>query len=393
VSAGHSATDANAGGSGADTNAGGSGTDANAGGSGTDANANGSHSPATRVVHAGLAPPEAGAPFLAGPVFAAPYHLPGDAHQTPYGYGRYDNPTWAAYEAALAELDGASHATVFASGMAACSAVMLSSLKPGDVFVAPSDGYPVVRAIAQGHLADRGVETRLVPTAGDWVSAIDGARLVWIENPSNPGLDVCDIAEIAHAAHAVGAIVAVDNTLLTPLYQRPLDLGADLAVYADTKAMSGHSDLLIGHVATRDDELAGQIRAWRSQIGSVPGPFETWLAHRSLATLDVRLERQRGNAEAIAALLSARDDVADVRHGATLVSFTLDSADRAQRFIEACALVVDATSFGGVHSSAERRARWGHGDDVPEGFIRLSAGIEARDDLLRDVQAALDRTR
>ena len=347
-------------------------------------------SPATRVVHAGLPPAEAGAPFLPGPVFAAPFHLPGDAHQTPFGYSRYDNPTWAAYEKALAELEDATHVTLFASGMAACSAVMLSTLKPGDVFVAPSDGYPVLRTLAQGHVSDRGVEVRLVPTAGAWSPALDGARLVWLESPSNPRLDVCDINAIANGAHDAGAIVCVDNTLLTPLGQRPLDLGADLAVYADTKAMTGHADLLMGHVSTRDDELASQIRAWRSQTGSVPGPFETWLAHRSLATLDVRLARQRANADAIAALLSARADVADVRHAGMLVSFTLESAERAQRFIDACQLVIDATSFGGVHSTAERRARWGHGDDVPDGFVRLSAGIEATADLLADVQAALD---
>jgi cystathionine gamma-lyase len=348
------------------------------------------HRPATRVVHAGLPRAEAGTPFLAGPVFAAPYHLPGDAYQTPYGYGRYANPTWTAYETALASLEDAAHATVFASGMAACSAVILTTLKPGDVFVAPSDGYPVVRTLAARHLAERGVETRLVPTAGDWTVAVQGARLVWIESPSNPELHTADIARVASAAHEAGAIVAADNTLLTPLGQRPLDLGADLTVYADTKAMSGHSDLLMGHVATRDDALAQQVRDWRSQTGSVPGPFETWLAHRSLATLDVRLERQRANAEAIAAALSARDDVADVRHGGMLVCFTLESAERAQRFIDACELVADATSFGGLHSSAERRARWGHGDNVPEGFVRLSAGIEATDDLLGAVQAALN---
>ncbi|HEX4717493.1 MAG TPA: cystathionine gamma-lyase [Thermoleophilaceae bacterium] len=346
-------------------------------------------SPGTKVVHAGLPSPEAGTPFLAGPVLAAPYHLPGDPHQTPYGYGRYDNPTWAAYERALAELDGADHATAFASGMAACAAVMLSTLTPGDVFVAPTDGYPMLRTIAQSHLAERGVESRLVPTAGDWIPALSGARLVWLESPSNPRLDVCDIRAIAAAAHEAGAIVAVDNTLLTPLRQRPLELGADLAVYADTKAMTGHADLLMGHVATRDAALAKQIRDWRSQTGSVPGPFETWLAHRSLATLDVRLARQIANAEAIAAALSRHDEASDVRQAGMIVSFTLDSAGRAQRFIEACDLVLDATSFGGVHSTAERRARWGHGDDVPEGFVRLSAGIEATEDVLADVQAAL----
>jgi cystathionine gamma-lyase len=158
--------------------------------------------------------------------------------------------------------------------------------------------------------------------------------------------------------------------------------------------MTGHADLLMGHVATRDPALAKQIRDWRSHTGAVPGPLETWLAHRSLATLDVRLERQSTNAAAVAELLAQRDDVADVRYPGLgmLVSFTLESADRAQRFIDACELVIDATSFGGVHSTAERRARWGHGDDVPDGFVRFSAGIEDVDDLVADIQTALDVT-
>jgi cystathionine gamma-lyase len=346
-------------------------------------------SPGTRVVHAGLAPAEAGKPFLGGPVFAAPYHLPGDPTASPYGYGRYDNPTWAAYERALAELDDAEAVTVFSSGMAACTAVLLTCLRPGDLLVAPSDGYPMLRTLAHGHLAERGVETRLFATDGAWDVA--GARLVWIESPSNPELREADVAAIAQAAHEAGALVALDNTLLTPLRQRPLDLGCDFAVYADTKAMSGHADLLMGHVATRDPELAKQVRDWRSQTGSVPGPFEVFLAHRSLATLGVRLERQERNAGAVADLLRTRDDVADVRHPGRgmVVSFTLDSPDRADRFLAACDLVIDATSFGGIHSSAERRARWKHGDDVPEGFIRLSAGIEETDDLVADVENAL----
>jgi cystathionine gamma-lyase len=348
--------------------------------------------PGTRVVHAGLPPAEAGTPFLPGPVFAAPFHLPGDPHQTEFGYSRYSNPTWVAYESALAELDGAAQTTVFSSGMAACSAVLLSTLKPGDVLVAASDGYPVVRTVATGHLAERGVETRLCPTGSDWTEALEGARLAWIESPSNPELRETDIAGLAGAAHAAGALVAVDNTLLTPLGQRPLDLGADFAVYADTKAMSGHSDLLMGHVATRDEELGRQIRTWRSQTGSVPGPFEVWLAHRSLATLEVRLERQAANARAIAEVLAGSEDVAAVRSRGMIVSFSFDSADRAQHFIDACELVTDATSFGGVHSTAERRARWSHGDDVSEGFIRLSAGIEDTADLVADVQSALDAT-
>ena len=339
--------------------------------------------PGTRVVHAGLAPAEAGTPFLAGPVLAAPFHLPGDPHQTPYGYGRYDNPTWAAYESALAELDDAQQATVFSSGMAACAAVLFTCLKPGDLLVAPDDGYPMLRTLAHGHLAERGVETRLYAT-GD-MPDVAGARLVWIESPSNPELREADVESIANAAHDAGALVALDNTLLTPLGQRPLELGCDFAVYSDTKAMTGHADLLLGHVATRDEALGKQIRDWRSQTGSVPGPLETWLAHRSLATLDVRVERQVRNAQAIAELLTGRG--IEARSRGMVIAFELEHA---QRFLDACQLVIEATSFGGIHTSAERRARWNQGDDVPEGFIRMSAGIEATEDLLDDIQTALD---
>jgi cystathionine gamma-lyase len=214
---------------------------------------------------------------------------------------------------------------------------------------------------------------------------VEGARLVWVESPSNPELRVTDIAALAERAHAEGALVAADNTLLTPLGRQPLELGADFAVYSDTKAMTGHSDVLMGHVATRDQELGRQIRDWRTTTGSLPGPFEAWLAHRSLATLDVRLERQQRNARAVADLLTERG--IEARCASMIVAFTLDDA---QRFLEECELVIEATSFGGIHSSAERRARWGQGDDVPEGFIRFSAGIEDTGDLLEDVQAALE---
>lgn len=364
--------------------------------------------PGTKAVHAGLPPAEQGAPFLPGPVFAGPYHLAGDPAGQPFGYGRYDNPTWKAYESAIAELEDASAATVFTSGMAACTAVLLPAVGRGDVLVAPADGYPMVRSIAAGHLADRGVETRLVPTAGDWGSAIPGAALVWLETPSNPGLDICDVAAIAELAHRNGALVALDNTLATALGQSALELGCDFAVSADTKATIGHGDMLLGHVATRDDALAQGVRAWRDQTGGVAGPFEAWLAHRSLATLELRLERQCANAQAVAEALARRDDVADVRYPGLpshpqhelaarqmrrfgmVVSFTLDSAERAQRFLSACELVFEATSFGGIHTTAERRARWGHGDNVAEGFIRFSAGCENTPDLVADVIAALD---
>lgn len=349
------------------------------------------HRLATRVVHAGLPSAGQGEPFLPGPTFAAPYHLAGPADASLYGYGRYANPTFTAYETALEELEGG-HVAVFASGMAAVAAVLLPALRPGDVLVAPSDAYPGVRTIAAEHLEPRGVEVRLVPTDETALrEALHGARLVWVETPSNPGLDVLDIEALAPDVHAAGALLAVDNTLATPLLQRPLAMGADVSVASSSKALTGHSDLVLGHVAARDEQLVEDVRAWRNATGGVPGPFETWLAHRSLATLDVRLGRACANAEAVAELLRARGDVADVRWPGlgTVVCFDVGSSERAQAFLAACELVAEATSFGGVHSSAERRARWGT-DAVPGGFIRLSAGVEDIGDLATDLTRALD---
>ena len=199
----------------------------------------------------------------------------------------------------------------------------------------------------------------------------------------------------------------VDNTTAGPLLQRPLDLGATYVLTSATKQMSGHADLMLGYVTTRDAERAQALRDWRRTAGAIPGPFEVWLAHRSLPTLAIRLERACDNALAIARLLVARDDVEGVRypglpgdpghevarrqmtgHG-MVVSFDVGSAGRAERFLEAAQLVTDATSFGSVHTVAERRARWG-GDAVPGGFIRLSAGCEDTADLLADVERALD---
>jgi len=242
-------------------------------------------------VHAGLPPAGQGEPLLGGPVLAAPYHLRGPADASPYGYGRDANPTWTGLERALGELEGG-ETLAFASGMAAVSAVLLTLLRPGDTLVAVRDGYPGVRLVATERLAPVGVEVRFVATdTQEIVAACAGARLVWVETPSNPRLDVCDLPAVAAAAHAAGALLAVDNTLATPLGQRTLDLGADLAVMSCTKTLSGHSDVLVGAVSARDGELLAALRRWRSQTGAIPGPFEAWLVHRSLATLALRLER------------------------------------------------------------------------------------------------------
>ena len=347
--------------------------------------------PSTRAVHAGLPPAQQGGPFLPGPVFASAFHLSGDKDAAPYGYARYGSPTWTHYEHALGELEGG-ESVVFASGMAAVAAVLLPALQAGDMLVAPSDAYPGVRAIATEHLEPRGVDVRLVPTDEAAVrAALPGASMVWIETPSNPGLDVLDVAALARATHDAGANLVVDNTLATPVVQQPLALGADVSVCSGSKHLSGHSDLILGHVAVNDPARAEALRAWRGLTGAIPGPFEVWLAHRSLATVAVRLERQAATALGLVRLLAGRPEVTGVRYPGvgTVVCFELADESAAQSFLARLELVTEATSFGGVHSSAERRGRWGT-DAVSGGFIRFSCGIEDTADLLADVARALD---
>ncbi|MEU1941291.1 cystathionine gamma-lyase [Streptomyces sp. NPDC020125] len=366
----------------------------------------------TRAVRAGLPEAEAYEPTLPGPVFAAHYHLPGDP-VGPYTYGRDANPTWSLLERAISELESPgtdAETVVFSSGMGAISAVLLSQLRQGDAAVLPSDGYQLLPALVE-RLEGYGVTVRTAPTGEDAQLAVldDRMKLLWLETPSNPGLDVCDIRRLAEAAHARGTLVAVDNTLATPLGQRPLELGADFAVASGTKALTGHGDVLLGYVTCRDPRLAAQVRAWRKTVGAIPGPMEAWLAHRSLATLQLRVDRQAATALALAEALRDRPEITGLRHPGLptdpahrlaagqmrsgrfgcVVSFTLPDKECAERFLAGVRLVDDATSFGGVRSTAERRGRWG-GDAVPEGFIRFSVGAEDPDDLIADVLRALD---
>lgn len=255
-----------------------------------------------------------------------------------------------------------------------------------------------------------GIEVRTAPTGGDaQLDLLDGAKLLWLETPSNPGLDVCDVRRLAEAAHARGALVAVDNTLASPLGQRPLELGADFAVASGTKQLTGHGDVLLGYVAGTDAAAMAAVRRWRKVVGAIPGPMEAWLAHRSIATLQLRVDRQNATALILAKALRERTDVTGLRYPGLpddpsykiasqqmrrygcVVSFTLPTRTRAERFLDALRLVDDATSFGGVRSTAERRGRWG-GDAVPEGFVRLSVGAEDPEDLVADVLRALDES-
>ncbi|NEB06552.1 PLP-dependent transferase, partial [Streptomyces sp. SID13726] len=170
---------------------------------------------------------------------------------------------------------------------------------------------PLVREQLEAY----GIHVRTAPTGDEaQLTVLDGARLLWIETPSNPGLDVCDIRRLVEAAHAGGTLVAVDNTLATPLGQRPLELGADFSVASGTKGLTGHGDLLLGYVVCRDPELAAAVRRWRKIVGAIPGPMEAWLAHRSLATIQLRAQRQWTNALAVAEALSDHKDVTGLRY-------------------------------------------------------------------------------
>ncbi|UWQ22944.1 cystathionine gamma-lyase [Jannaschia sp. W003] len=316
-------------------------------------------------------------------------------------YGRYGTPNVEACEARLGHLEGAP-CTLFAAGMGAIAGVMLAALKSGDRVVLPSDGYFHSRVVAGDILAPFGVEAVEVPTREMAEADLAGAALVLIETPSNPGLDLLDIEALAARAHAAGARLAVDNTFCTGLLQRPLDLGADIVVAADTKAAGGHSDLILGHAATRDEALTERLRAVRKFAGMIPGPFEAWMLSRSLETLELRMERMCANAAALADALAGagvavrwpgRPDHPDhalaarqMRAPGLVLGADFGGRAAADRFIEGAGILA-ATSFGGTHTSADRRARWG--DAVPEGFLRLSAGIEPTAPLLEAARRGL----
>lgn len=335
---------------------------------------------------------------------ASIYHLPGD----PKGfaqYGRFDNPTWEAAEHLLAHLEDAP-CVAFPSGMAAISAVFFALLKSGDRILLPSDGYYTTRVLTERFLTRFGIAFDTRPTANFLDGGFGGYRLVFVESPANPGLDLCDIAAVAKSAHDAGAIVVADNTTMTPLGQRPLDLGADIVVAADTKAPNGHSDALFGHVATRDETIRAAIAEWRKLSGAIPGPFEAWQVHRGLETLEVRFDRMCSSAETVARRLRDHPAVQAVRfpgldgdpsHNLAraqmqrfgfLIALTLESELAAETFIGRCRLIQPATSFGGLHTSAERRARWG--DAVAPGFVRLSVGCEPTEELWGAIDEALE---
>ncbi|MES0828347.1 cystathionine gamma-lyase [Ruegeria sp. SCP11] len=331
------------------------------------------------------------------------YHLPGVTEGLAT-YGRVDNPTWVHLEHVLAHLEDAP-CLIFPSGMGAISAALLATLKAGSRLLIPSDGYYVTRVLADQFLSGLGVSVTERPTTTFTEGGFDGFDVVFVESPSNPGLDMMDLPAIAASVRAAGGITIADNTTLTPLGQRPLELGVDVVVASDTKAMGGHSDLLMGHVASRNAQIMERVEEWRRVSGAIPGPHEAWLLHRGLETLDVRFDRMCTSAQVLAERLADHPAVKHIRYPGLpgdpshtlakaqttrfgfLLSITLETEDKAETFINSCPMLRPATSFGGVHSSAERRARWG--DDVDPAFIRLSVGCEPVDELWQAIEASL----
>lgn len=360
----------------------------------------------TEILHAGYQDAHHAGPSLPGPQFSSTFTTPGDPAQHPLTYGRFHNPTWAGWEAALGVLEGG-HAIAYASGMAATMAVFGVALKPGSVLVLPSDSYYSTRVVASSWWKTIGVEIRMAPTKDNaQAGLLDGATLLWIETPSNPQLDVCDVKALVDAARAKKVLTAVDNTTATAYLQQPLALGATFSIASDTKMLTGHSDVVLGHVATADADRATALRLWRTQHGAIPGPMEVWLAHRSIATLPLRAHQQCTTALRLATVLKSSAGVTAVHYPGlpdhpghpvakrqmsafgSVVSFDLGTKARAETFLKSLTIVREATSFGGVHSSAERRARWG-GDAITEGFVRFSVGCEPGDDIIGDVEQAL----
>ncbi len=352
---------------------------------------------ATRVVHAGLTPdPSYGSVIPAihqtsTYVQQAPGEFVGD-----YDYSRSANPTRAALETALGELEGG-HAVAFSSGLAAEHALITVTCEAGGHMVIPDDLYGGTFRLVDKVLVPWGLRYEMVPQTD--LAAVERAvvpdtRLVWVESPTNPALNVIDIAAIV--ARRGSALVAVDNTFATPANQRPLELGADAVVHSTTKYLGGHSDVVGGAVITRERELYERLRFVQNAIGAVPGPMDCFLVHRGLRTLHVRMQAHARSAAAVVAMLRQTDGVSAVSWPgfSGMVSFR---HPRAAEIATATRLFTLAESLGGVESLIEvpqamtHQSVEGSAAAVPADLVRLSCGIEAPEDLVADLRQAIGR--
>lgn len=374
----------------------------------------------TRVIHAGQSPePHTGA--IMTPIFqTSTYVQKSPGEHTGFEYSRTQNPTRHALEDCLASLEGAEHGIAFASGCAATTTLM-HLLRSGDHVVCGDDVYGGTYRLFTRVFPHMGLEYTFVDSTD--LGAMERAfrpetKLVWLESPTNPLLKICDIKAICEMAHARGVQVVVDNTFMSPYFQNPLALGADIVVHSTTKYINGHSDVVGGVVLTSDDDLASRLRFLQNSIGAVPGPMDCWLVLRGVKTLSVRMREHARSAQRVAEFLEAHPSVEKVIYPGLashpqhelakrqmsgfggMISFVVKGGlEKARRVLETVEIFALAESLGGVESLIEHPAIMTHASvprevreslGISDGLIRISVGIEDLDDLLQDLARAVE---
>jgi cystathionine gamma-synthase len=373
----------------------------------------------TRAIHTGQEPdPATGA--ITVPIYqTSTYVQEAVGEHKGYDYARVSNPTRTALQLCLASLESAEHGLAFSSGLGAVTTIM-HLVSPGDRIVAVNDVYGGVYRMFSQVYEPKGYEFTWLPAPEIGTSLADHlderTRILWLETPTNPLLNVIDIRAAADAAHAAGALVVVDNTFATPYLQRPLELGADIVVHSTTKYLGGHSDVVGGFAATNDHTIAERLQFLQKSLGAVPGPFDCWLVLRGIKTLAVRMRRHCENAHVVAAWLDRHPLVEQVlypglprhpghpiaakqmRDFGGMMSFLVETEEEAVALVARTRIFQLAESLGGVESMIEHPARMTHASTAdapfaaPRNLIRLSVGLESAEDLVADLEAALVRS-
>jgi cystathionine gamma-synthase len=372
----------------------------------------------TRAIHEGQKPdPTTGASVV--PIYqTSTYAQEAVGKHKGYDYSRAANPTRTALQVCLASLENAEHGIAFASGMATTTTIM-HLFNPGDRVVAVNDVYGGAYRLFSQVYQPKGYQIDYIPAEEISTNLAahlnDHTRLIWLESPTNPLLNIIDIKAAAEAAHEVGAIVVVDNTFATPYLQRPLELGADIVVHSTTKYLGGHSDVIGGFAATSDPTIAERLYFLQKSLGGVPGPFDAWLVLRGVKTLALRMERHSANARKIAEYLASHEHIEKVLYPGLpthpgheiarrqmkdfggMISFLAESEEAAVDVVERTQLFQLAESLGGVKSLIEHPYRMTHSSTAeapfpaPKNLVRMSVGIESVDDLIADLDSALVR--
>ena len=370
----------------------------------------------TRAIHEGQEPDPATGAVITPIYQTSTYVQEAVGKNKGYDYSRSGNPTRTALETCLASLESADHGLAFSSGLGATTTIM-HLVSPGERVVSVNDVYGGVYRMFSQVYEPKGYDFTYLSAeeiGARLAEHLDGkTRIVWLESPTNPLLNVIDIAAAAEAAHAVGALVVVDNTFATPYLQRPLELGADIVVHSTTKYLGGHSDVIGGFAATNDPTIAERLRFLQKSLGAIPGPFDAWLVLRGLKTLAVRMRQHCENARRITAFLAENDAVEKVFYPGLpdhpghdiaarqmadfggMISFLAASEGAAIRLCGETKVWQLAESLGGVESLIEQPAQMTHASTanapfaVPPTLVRLSVGIESADDLVADLEHGL----